>query len=459
MFELNSLPFICLESRDGERPKASSLKEALVVGAEIREAKRAALGEKLQDRQELNKLSTEPPQETNKLFLKSVQDTLGENILSLKELSKFNQNNHTAKTMLNKEKRVFLNNLKKAHSLSLLKVVPSQQEELDIKSPVFISGEIQLHHSIDPSYLSSSRDRSKLYFMIMNDENLRSGSKPVLRIFSDEGNRENPFYNFNAEFTDTLGSNKTNIDTLFKSKDSATASNISTEQFKRLIDYFQKEGLPDRVENVPQKVIKYDREPQALEGSRNHEIRQQLNEESRNEHNRLLKLFQEEDRILEYLFEAKLGKIPSPRDNLNLLKSINELLSAQKSEPLARSGQIQSGEAFDGRPFYIERLFNTSPKPLDFHRGFINTGNLKIEFLIFNNKDKNSIPKLNLKLTDTIRGHSKSFLLDAEVAPELKNSFREYLNNFITFIEKKESKLRSTNSPQLKRPEPPPSKA
>jgi hypothetical protein len=79
--------------------------------------------------------------------------------------------------------------------------------------------------------------------------------------------------------------------------------------------------------------------------------------------------------------------------------------------------------------------------------------------LIFNNKDKNSIPKLNLKLTDTIRGHSKSFLLDAEVAPELKNSFREYLNNFITFIEKKESKLRSTNSPQLKRPEPPPSKA
>jgi hypothetical protein len=272
MFELNSLPFICLEPRDGERPKASSLKEALGVGAEIREAKRAALGEKLQDRQELNKLSTEPPQETNKLFLKSVQDTLGENILSLKELSKFNQNNHTAKTMLNKEKRVFLNNLKKAHSLSLLKVVPSQQEELDIKSPVFISGEIQLHHSIDPSYLSSSRDRSKLYFMIMNDENLRSGSKPVLRIFSDEGNRENPFYNFNAEFTDTLGSNKTNIDTLFKSKDSATASNISTEQFKRLIDYFQKEGLPDRVENVPQKVIKYDREPQALEGSRNHEM-------------------------------------------------------------------------------------------------------------------------------------------------------------------------------------------
>jgi len=398
MSELKDLPLICLESRNGDGypktphpsrsfqegtklpPQEPCLKTAYLRGAEIHKANSTALAAKLGG---LYKLSTKTPKETNELFLKSLRNTFQENISSLKELSELNQNNPIVKAMLNKEKSAFLNNLRKAHSLGLLRVVPEQQKESDIESPIFTSGEIKLHHSIDPGYLVSSRDRSKLHFMIMNNENSQSSSEPILRIFSDEGNHKNPFYHLNIEFTGTLPQNKASINDLF--------------------------------------------------GSANH--------------------------ILEYLFEHKLGTTASPKDNLNLLKSINELLSAQKSEPLVSSGQIKSAEAFNGRPFYIDKLFNTSQKPLDFHRAFINTGNLKIEFLIFNNKDKNSIPKLNLKLTDTIRGHSKSFLLDAEVAPELKNSFREYLNNFITFIEKKESKLRSTNSPQLKRPEPPPSKA
>ena len=87
MSDLNNLQFICLELRDRDvYPKASSLKEAFVVGAKIREAKRADLAVKLQDRWELNKLSTESPQETNRLFLKSFQNTLKENILSFKAL-------------------------------------------------------------------------------------------------------------------------------------------------------------------------------------------------------------------------------------------------------------------------------------------------------------------------------------------------------------------------------------
>jgi hypothetical protein len=350
------------------------------------------------------------PQETNELFLKSLRNTLQENILSLKELSKFSQNNKTAIIMLNKEKSAFLNNLKHAHSLGLLEVVPDQQEESDIKSPIFTSGEIKLHHSIDPSYLVTSRGRSKLHFMIMNNENSQSSSEPILRIFSDEGHNQNPFYHLNVEFKNNRKNNTIVVNDLFRSENHGTTSNISTEQFK---------------------------------------------EKSQNEHHGTLKLFQAENDILEYLFQHKLGKTASPKDNLNLLKFINELLSAQTGQPIVRSGQIKSGETFDGKPFYRDKLFNTSKKPLDFHTGFISTKNLEVQFLIFDDKERGTIPKLNLKLTDKMRGHSKLLLLDAEKFPELRDGFQEYLNSFLSFIQKKESKLIKPNSPLLKRPERP----
>jgi hypothetical protein len=411
MSDLKDLPFICLEFRDRDvYPKAPCLKQALVVGAEIHEAKRVALATRLQDRHELNKLSTKMPQETNELFLKSLRNTLQENILSLKELSKFSQNNKTAIIMLNKEKSAFLNNLKHAHSLGLLEVVPDQQEESDIKSPIFTSGEIKLHHSIDPSYLVTSRGRSKLHFMIMNNENSQSSSEPILRIFSDEGHNQNPFYHLNVEFKNNRKNNTIVVNDLFRSENHGTTSNISTEQFK---------------------------------------------EKSQNEHHGTLKLFQAENDILEYLFQHKLGKTASPKDNLNLLKFINELLSAQTGQPIVRSGQIKSGETFDGKPFYRDKLFNTSKKPLDFHTGFISTKNLEVQFLIFDDKERGTIPKLNLKLTDKMRGHSKLLLLDAEKFPELRDGFQEYLNSFLSFIQKKESKLIKPNSPLLKRPERP----
>ena len=145
MLDLKNLPHIYLTSRngDGDRypkitppsqedieryPEPSSLTEAFNIGAEIRETKRVALAARLQDRQELNKLSTETPQATNKLFLESLQNSLQENILSLKELSEFSQNNKTAISMLNQEKSAFLSNLKHAHSLGLLEVVADPQE-------------------------------------------------------------------------------------------------------------------------------------------------------------------------------------------------------------------------------------------------------------------------------------------------------------------------------------------
>jgi len=359
MSELNNLPFICLEFRDRDvYPKASSLKEALEVGAEIQAKEKAALVEKLQERYEINKLSTEPPEETNRLFLKSMQDTLQKNILNLKELSEFKQNNKTATKMFNIEKSAFLNNLKEAHSLNLLKVIPNLEEESGIKAPVFTSGEIKLHHSIDPSYLTTGRDRSKLHFMIMNNENSQSSSKPILRIFSDEGNHQNPFYHFNVEFTDTPSQNKTAINSLFRNQE--LASNLSIEKFNGLINYFAHEGLPDKLYNLPSEVKDYYQNPDALNKTNNQEIRQQLDLESRDEHDRLSKLLQKEDYILEYLLRHKLKKTSLTIDNLNLLRSINELLSVQKNQPIVRSGQIQSGEAFNGRPFYIDKLFNTS---------------------------------------------------------------------------------------------------
>ena len=455
MSDLKDLPFICLEFRDGDvYPKAPCLKQALVVGAEIREAKRVALATRLQDRYELNKLSTKMPQETNELFLKSLRNTLQENILSLKELSKFSQNNKTAIIMLNKEKSAFLNNLKHAHSLGLLEVVPDQQEESDIKSPIFTSGEIKLHHSIDPSYLVTSRGRSKLHFMIMNNENSQSSSEPILRIFSDEGHNQNPFYHLNVEFKNNRKNNTIVVNDLFRSENHGTTSNISTEQFNRLTDYFTIEGLPDKIDNLPTEVIRYYRSPKALTDSNNPEIRQRCKNESRDEHQRILELFKAESNILEYLFQHNLGKTATSRDNLNLLKFINELLSAQTDQAIViSSGQINSGETFNGKPFYRDELFNTSKKPLDFHTGFISTSNLKIQFLIFDNKKRETIPKLNLKLTDKMRGHSKLLLLDAEKFPGLRDGFQEYLNSFLSLIQK--TKLIKPNSPLLKRPERP----
>ena len=102
---------------------------------------------------------------------------------------------------------------------------------------------------------------------------------------------------------------------------------------------------------------------------------------------------------------------------------------------------MKSGEAFDGKPFYKDKLFNISKKPLDLHTGFISTSNLEIQFLIFDDKERGAIPRLNLKLTDKMRGNSKLVLLDAEKFPELRDGFQEYLNSFLSFIQKKESKL------------------
>ena len=447
MSELNNLPFICLEFRDRDvYPKASSLKEALEVGAEIQAKEKAALVKELQERYEINKLSTEPPEETNRLFLKSMQDTLQKNILSLKELSEFKQNNKTATKMFNIEQSAFLNNLKKAHSLNLLKVIPNLKEESDIKPSIFTSGEIKLHHSIDPSYSSANRVRSRLYFMLMNNENSQSSSKPILRIFSDEGNHQNPFYHFNVEFTDTPSQNKTAINSLFRNQE--LASNLSIEKFNGFINYFAHEGLPDELYNLPSEVKDYYQNPDALNKTNNQEIRQQLNLESRDEHDRLSKLLQKEDYILEYLLRHKLKKTSLAIDNLNLLKSINELLSVQKNQPIVRSGQIQSGDTFNGRPFYIDKLFNTSRKPLDFHTGFISTQNLEIQFLAFDSKEKETIPKLNLKLTDKMRGNSTRLVLDAETDPDLKDCFKEYIQTFLSSIKKQESQP----APKLNRP-------
>lgn len=135
------------------------------------------------------------------------------------------------------------------------------------------------------------------------------------------------------------------------------------------------------------------------------------------------------------------------------------MLLVQKSQPTARSGQIESGETFEGKPFYRDKLVNTSRKPLDFHTGFISTENLEIQFLIFDDKERKTIPKLNLKLTDKMRGHSKLLLLDAEKFSELRDDFQTYLNSFLSFIQKKESKLTTSNPPELKKPNPPPSRS
>ena len=346
-------------------------------------------------------------QKANEFSLKSLRDALQENILSLKELSEFSQNNKTAINMVNEEKSALLKNLEKAQSLGLLKVIPVQQKESDIKSPSLTSGEIKLHDSIDPSYLVTSRDRSKLHFMIMNNENSQSSSEAILRIFSDEGNHKNPFYHLNIEFSDALPQDKASINSLFRNNE--TVSDTSDDLLKK----FQNE-----------------------------------------QYNRTLKSFQAENNILEYLFEHELGKAAQPNDNLNLLISINELLSAQKSEEGIRSGQIKSGEAFESKPFYRSKILNTSQKPLDFHDGFIKTDNLEIQFLIFDNKEREAIPKLNLKLTDKMSGHSKSFLLDAEEVekdPNFKISFQKKFQTFLSLISKKESKLTAS----LKRPDRP----
>lgn len=109
--------------------------------------------------------------------------------------------------------------------------------------------------------------------------------------------------------------------------------------------------------------------------------------------------------------------------------------------------------------FYRDKLVNTSKKPLDFHTGFISTENLGIQFLIFDDREREIIPKLNLKLTDKMRGHSKLFLLDAEKSPELRDDFQKYLNSFLSLIQKKESKLIALSRPELKKPDPPPSHA
>jgi hypothetical protein len=473
MSELKNLPFIYLKSRNGDgyprippppkslqedtetqHPEELSLKVAFKQGKAIQSKEEAALAAKLK---ELYELSTEP-KETNELFLKSLRNTLQKNTLSLRESSKLSPNNLSIRTINDDDderKTTFLNNLKKAHSLGLLKVIPDQQKESDIESSIFTSGEIKLHHSIDPSYSSTNRVRSRLYFMLMNNENSQLKSEPVLRIFSDEGNRRNPFYHLNIEFTDALPQNKISINSLFRNE--GTASNLSIEKFNGLINYFADEGLPDKIDHLPAEVRNYYQNSQALKDSNNPEIRRQLDEESQNEHNRLAKLFQAENHILEYLSEHKLGKAASARDNLNLLKSISELLSAQKSKPIARSGQIESGKAFDGKPFYKHKLFNTSQKPLDFHTGFISTENLKIEFLVFDNKKEGAISKLNLKLTDKIRDYSTKFLVDAEAEknPDLKSLFKEYLDTFLSFVQKKESKLIAPNSAQLREPNPP----
>lgn len=405
MFDLNTLPFIHLEHNiDGRRyPTAPSNEEAFRLGDEMRKAGKDTPIKELEARRKFHRLSTETPQETNRLFLESLQDSLLENILSLKALSELNQRNNSNENILNEEKAALLNNLKKAQSLGLLRVIPDLKEESGTE---FTRGEIKLHRSIDPSYSVSSGDRSKLYFMLMNNENSQLVSKPLLRIFSDERNRQNPFYHLNIEFTGTPKKNISLVNTLFR----------NTNKAETRLEF----------------------------------------EESRNRHSRVLKLFQAENNISEYLFEHKLGKKASPKDNLNLLKSIVDLLLVQKSQPTARSGQIESGEAFEGKPFYKDKLVNTSRKPLDFHTGFISTENLEIQFLIFNDKERKTIPKLNLKLTDTMRGHSKLLLLDAEKFPELRDDFQTYLNSFLSFIQKKESKLIAPNLPKLKKPNPPP---
>lgn len=276
--------------------------------------------------------------------------------------------------------------------------------------------------------------------MLMNNENSPSNSEPLLRIFSDEGHSRNPFYHLNVEFKNNR-KNNTIVNDLFRSENHGTASNISTERFNRLTDYFTIEGLPDKIDNLPTGVINYYQNSAALKYSKNPEIRQKFKEESQDQYHRTLELFKAESNILEYLFQHKLGKTASSKDNLNLLKFINELLSAQTSQPIVRSGQMKSGEAFDGKPFYKDKLFNISKKPLDFHTGFISTSNLEIQFLIFDDKERGAIPRLNLKLTDKMRGNSKLVLLDAEKFPELRDGFQEYLNSFLSFIQKKESKL------------------
>jgi hypothetical protein len=219
MFDLNTVPLIYLERRDGGKyPTAPSIKEAYRLGDEMREARKRALIKKLEARREFHRLSTETPHETNRLFLKSLRDSLRENILSLKALSELNQRNNSTENILNEKKSALLNNLKKAQSLGLLRVTPDLNEESGTE---FTRGEIKLHHSIDPSYSFSSGDRSKLYFMLMNNENSQLVSKPLLRIFSNEGNRQNPFYHLNIEFTGTPQKKTSIINTLFRNTNEA----------------------------------------------------------------------------------------------------------------------------------------------------------------------------------------------------------------------------------------------
>lgn len=300
MFDLSKLPLIHLEIIDGSPcPTAPSMKEALRLGAAMDRARKDALKKRLEDRQEFHRLSTETPHETNRLFLESLQNSLLETIVSLKASSELERPNKTTENIFNEEKAALLNNLEKAQSLGLLRVISDPKEESGTE---FTCGEIKLDSSIDPSYSGSSSDRSKLYFMLMNNENSKLVSRPLLRIFSDEKNQENPFYHLNIEFTGTPEKNTSIINTLFR----------NTKKAETRLEF----------------------------------------EESRNRHSRLLTLLKAEAIILEHLFfEYELEKKASPRDNLNLLKSIVDLLSAQESQATARSGQIKSGKAFEARPF------------------------------------------------------------------------------------------------------------
>ena len=256
---------------------------------------------------------------------------LRDSILELKENS-FPELRTSPASDLVAEKKNFLEQIERIHDLGLLKIVQEQKLEANNShTQPFISGEIKLNHLIDPSYSSKIQNRSKLYFMIMNDESIsKSEPKTELRIFSDEPNPENPFYHLNIEFPPNKVSNK--IKNLFK-------GTIDTQPYLAHNSALNKE------------------------------------------HENISKLLEAENKVIDYLSLRHLGKTASSIDDLNLLKSLNQIINISKSSLISRCNEIKSGESFTSTTFYAGKLYNTSGENLLLKQGYINTDAVRVQFL------------------------------------------------------------------------------
>ena len=381
------LGFIALEHRDNSPfPVAASLKEALALGGQLRKDE---LNRKLRERQSLNELARTIPSEANREFINTLKGDLKKSIQELKEIS-FIEANKEQREQQNSKHKNFLEIITRIHNLGFLEIIPDSGSNLKMenssstKDP-FIRGELKLSHLIDPSYSNKVHHRPKLYFMIMNEKHdLKTNPKTELRIYSDDSNPESPFYHLNIEF--------------------------------------DKKNLNEQIKNIFRSRTNHGTQTQKLANSSNQFL------ELEQEHEKIHKLLDAENKIIEYLTLRQLGKAPSSIDNLNLLKSLNQIIDTSKSSLISRSQEIQSGESFTGKPFYLDKLYNMTKESLILKEGYINTDSTRIQFLMTLSPNSEQLPLINLKVTDKLKNYSKSFLLDPNLDRNLKQNYQQELD-------------------------------